>query len=175
MDTWRQVRLSFHLAHKSGDENGVLDYHKQLRDVPDDQLSLAAVHFLRAHYQEAIDIYKRLVLQNKEFLALHVYIALCYYKLDYYDVSQEVLAVYLQKQPDSLIAVNLKVCYKFWRRVRFINIAPTFTSRLAIYIDSLMGAALSLKSDPSWYDTISMYIYYWNLFHKNIPLCRCYV
>lgn len=30
-------------------------------------------------------------------LALHVYIALCYYKLDYYDVSQEVLAVYLQK------------------------------------------------------------------------------
>ena len=70
---------------------------------------MAAVHYLRAHYQEAIDIYKRLVLQNKDLLALHVYIALCYYKLDYYDVSQEVLAVYLQKQSDSLVAVNLKV------------------------------------------------------------------
>nr|CAG4634733.1 EOG090X04LA [Alona affinis] len=78
--------------------------------LKDDQLSLAAVHYLRAHYQEAIDIYKRLVLQNKDLLALHVYIALCYYKLDYYDVSQEVLAVYLQKQPDSLVAINLKAC-----------------------------------------------------------------
>ena len=61
-----QVRLSFHLAHKSGDETSVLEFHKQLRDVAEDQLSLAAVHYLRAHYQEAIDIYKWLVLQNKE-------------------------------------------------------------------------------------------------------------
>ncbi|EFX81433.1 hypothetical protein DAPPUDRAFT_317709 [Daphnia pulex] len=43
-------------------------------------------------------------------MALHVYIALCYYKLDFYDVSQEVLSVYLQKIPDSLIALNLKAC-----------------------------------------------------------------
>ena len=35
-------------------------------------------------------------LKNRDFLALNVYVALCYYKLDYYDVSQEVLAVYLQ-------------------------------------------------------------------------------
>ncbi|CAJ1053663.1 intraflagellar transport protein 56 [Xyrichtys novacula] len=44
----------------------------------------------------------------KDFLALKVYVALCYYKLDYYDVSQEVLAVYLQRVPDSTIALNLK-------------------------------------------------------------------
>jgi hypothetical protein len=50
----------------------VLEFHRQLRDVAEDQLSLAAVHYLRAHYQEAIDIYKRLVLQNKELMALHV-------------------------------------------------------------------------------------------------------
>nr|CAG4649262.1 EOG090X04LA [Scapholeberis mucronata] len=105
-----QVRLSFHLAHKSDDEASVLEFHKQLRDVAEDQLSLAAVHYLRANYQEAIDIYKRLVLQNKDLIALHVYIALCYYKLDFYDVSQEVLSVYLQKNPDSLIALNLKAC-----------------------------------------------------------------
>lgn len=66
------MRLSFHLAHKSGDEGSVLEFHKQLRDVAEDQLSLAAVHYLRANYQEAIDIYKRLVLQNKDLLALHV-------------------------------------------------------------------------------------------------------
>lgn len=39
--------------------------------------------------------------------------ALCYYKLDYYDVSQEVLAVYLQSIPDSTIALNLKACNHF--------------------------------------------------------------
>ena len=75
----------------------------------EDQLSLASIHYLRSHYQEAIDIYKRILLDNREHLALNVYVALCYYKLDYYDVSQEVLAVYLQHYPDSAIAINLKV------------------------------------------------------------------
>ena len=39
-----------------------------------------------------------------------MYVALCYYKLDYYDISQEVLAVYLQHFPDSAIGINLKAC-----------------------------------------------------------------
>jgi hypothetical protein len=49
----------------------------------------------------------------REYLALNVYVALCYYKLDYYDVSQEVLAVYLQHFSDSAIAINLKACNHF--------------------------------------------------------------
>lgn len=53
------------------------------------------------------------VLLCRDFLALKVYVALCYYKLDYYDVSQEVLAVYLQSIPDSTIALNLKACNHF--------------------------------------------------------------
>lgn len=72
-------------------------------------MSLAAVHYLRSHHQEATDIYKRLLLENREDLALNVYVAMCYYKLDYYDVSLEILAVYLQAFPDSQIGVNLKV------------------------------------------------------------------
>ncbi|KAK9496831.1 hypothetical protein O3M35_012938 [Rhynocoris fuscipes] len=100
-------------------------------------LSLAAVHYLRSHYKEAIDIYKRILLDkrgyshkpikegdvyeftelfpywNMDYIALNVYVALCYYKLDYYDVSQEVLATYLQKYPDSAIAINLKACNHF--------------------------------------------------------------
>lgn len=39
--------------------------------------------------------------------------ALCYYKLDYYDVSQEVLGLYLNHYPDSVIAINLKACNTF--------------------------------------------------------------
>ena len=38
---------------------------------------------------------------------------MCYYKLDYYDVSQEVLSVYLQHYPDSVTATNLKACNHF--------------------------------------------------------------
>ena len=103
------TRVRFHLSHKFGDEKKLMTFHQELEDVIEDQLSLASIHYLRSHYQEAIDIYKRILLDNREYLALNVYVALCYYKLDYYDVSQEVLAVYLQHFPDSAIAINLKV------------------------------------------------------------------
>ncbi|KAK7068732.1 Intraflagellar transport protein 56 [Halocaridina rubra] len=108
-----RTRLFFHLAHKFNDEKRLMMHHQQLEDVIEDQLSLASIHYLRSHYQEAIDIYKRILLDSREYLALNVYVALCYYKLDYYDVSQEVLAVYLQHYPDSPIAINLKACNHF--------------------------------------------------------------
>ncbi|KAK9295897.1 hypothetical protein QLX08_009930 [Tetragonisca angustula] len=137
-------RLLFHLAHKMGNEAKLMEYHHMLEDVIEDQLSLASIHYLRAHYQEAIDVYKKILLENRDFdsddsgsinenlsdrssdvrlirelndsrdyFALNVYVALCYYKLDYYDVAQEVLQVYLQKYPDSAIAINLKACNHF--------------------------------------------------------------
>jgi hypothetical protein len=59
--------------------------------------------------QEATDIYKRLLLENREYLALNVYVALCYCKLDYYDVSLDILQVYLNAFADSALSVNLKV------------------------------------------------------------------
>ncbi|XP_008592089.1 PREDICTED: tetratricopeptide repeat protein 26, partial [Galeopterus variegatus] len=95
------------------DEKKLMNFHQNLQDITEDQLSLASIHYMRSHYQEAIDIYKRILLDNREYLALNVYVALCYYKLDYYDVSQEVLAVYLQQIPDSTIALNLKACNHF--------------------------------------------------------------
>ncbi|XP_043217997.1 intraflagellar transport protein 56-like [Amphibalanus amphitrite] len=106
-------RLQFHLAQKFNDEKELMTFHQQLKDVIEDQLCLASIHYLRSHYQEAIDIYKRILLDNREHLALNVYVAMCYYKLDYYDVSQEVLAVYLQHFPDSAIAINLRACNHF--------------------------------------------------------------
>lgn len=33
--------------------------------------------------------------------------------MDYYDAAQEVLQVYLQRYPDSAIAINLKACNHF--------------------------------------------------------------
>lgn len=39
--------------------------------------------------------------------------AMCYYKLDFYDVSQELLSTYLSHYPESIIALNLKACNIF--------------------------------------------------------------
>uniref|UniRef100_A0A8C5Q178 Intraflagellar transport protein 56 n=1 Tax=Leptobrachium leishanense TaxID=445787 RepID=A0A8C5Q178_9ANUR len=108
-----KVVFSFLFGTQFNDEKKLMVFHQNLQDIIEDQLSLASIHYMRSHYQEAIDIYKRILLENREFLALNVYVALCYYKLDYYDVSQEVLAVYLQQVPDSTIALNLKACNHF--------------------------------------------------------------
>jgi intraflagellar transport protein 56 len=106
-------RILFHVAHRMNDEKKLMEFHQQLSDTKEDQLCLAAIHYLRNHYQEATDIYKRLLLENRDDLALNVYVAMCYYKLDYYDVSLEILAVYLQSFPDSAVAINLKACNHF--------------------------------------------------------------
>ncbi|OXU24601.1 hypothetical protein TSAR_003575 [Trichomalopsis sarcophagae] len=112
-DSQLKTRLLLHLAYKLSDKTQLEEYEDKLRDIAEDQLCLASVHYLRAHYQEAIDIYKKVLLENRDYLALNVYVALCYYKLDYYDVAQDVLQVYLQKYPDSATAINLKACNHF--------------------------------------------------------------
>ena len=49
-----KVRLLFNIAHRSTDEAKLMEYHRQLQDKKEDQLSLAAVHYLRSHHQEVI-------------------------------------------------------------------------------------------------------------------------
>lgn len=125
-------RILFHIAFRKDDEKTLLQRHSDLTDTKEDQLSLAAVHFQRRHFQEvsawhvectdrvalthrfqAVDVYKRLYLEHREDLALNVYIATCYYKMDYYDVSLQILDIYLQNHPASPTCVNLKACNEF--------------------------------------------------------------
>uniref|UniRef100_A0A1A9W486 Intraflagellar transport protein 56 n=1 Tax=Glossina brevipalpis TaxID=37001 RepID=A0A1A9W486_9MUSC len=112
-NTALKLRLMFHLAHKFNNEEQVMNLLETLQAQVEDQLSVASMHYLRAHYQESVDIYKRLLLDNKDYTAINVYLALCFYKMDYYDMSQEVLEVYLNKYADSTIAINLKACNRF--------------------------------------------------------------
>ncbi|VDK38552.1 unnamed protein product [Gongylonema pulchrum] len=60
-----QNRLLFHVAHRLKDEKQLMAHHSQLQDTTEDQISLASVHYLRSHYQEAIDIYKKILINNK--------------------------------------------------------------------------------------------------------------
>jgi intraflagellar transport protein 56 len=105
-----KTRLLLHLAHKLNDEKELMACHDKLTDTLEDQLSLAALHYLRSHFEEATEIYKKLLMDNKEFSALNVYVALCYYKLDYYDVSLEVLSSFLAQNPASILGMNLRAC-----------------------------------------------------------------
>lgn len=46
-----QVRLNMHCAHKSGQEDKLMQCHQQLTDSIEDQLSLASIHYQRSHCQ----------------------------------------------------------------------------------------------------------------------------
>ncbi|CEM02602.1 unnamed protein product [Vitrella brassicaformis CCMP3155] len=108
-----RTRLLFHIAHKANDEKKMVELHRQLQSSTEDQLCLAAIQYLRNHYQEATEIYKRLLMENRDHLALNVYVALCYYKLDYFDVALEILHSYTQVHSDSITGINLKACCHF--------------------------------------------------------------
>lgn len=109
-DSPLKTRILFHTAHKRNDESAMMAQHQALSETKEDQLCLAAIQYLRSHFTEATDIYKRLLVEDREHWALNVYIAFCYYKLDYYDVALEILQTYLTNYPHSITAVNLKAC-----------------------------------------------------------------
>ncbi|CAJ1395643.1 unnamed protein product [Effrenium voratum] len=109
-DSSLKTRVLFQSAHKRNDESAMMIHHQALSDSKEDQLCLAAIQYLRSHFQEATDIYKRMLVEDRDDLALNVYIAFCYYKLDYYDVALEILQSYLTANPHSTVAVNLKAC-----------------------------------------------------------------
>ena len=59
------TRVLFHTSHKLDEEDKLFAYHGQLEDTLENQLSLASIHYMRTHYQEAIDLYKKLLKDNR--------------------------------------------------------------------------------------------------------------
>lgn len=62
-----QQRLDYHLAFKLNDDesNTALEMEEKLGNSIEDRLSLASMHYMRAHYQDAIEIYKKLLREHK--------------------------------------------------------------------------------------------------------------
>jgi intraflagellar transport protein 56 len=58
-----QTRLLFHISHQIGAEQEMFQDHSQLVGTFENQLSLAAIHYMLSNYQNAIDVYKKLFLQ----------------------------------------------------------------------------------------------------------------
>lgn len=105
-----KTRLLFHIAHQMGDEKQLFQSHSQLVGTLENQLSLAAIHYLRSHYQDAIEIYQKLLTDHPDYIALNVYIAMCQFKLDMWEESNEAVDQYLTINSDSAVALNLKSC-----------------------------------------------------------------
>ena len=106
-------RVRFHLAFKLSDGNEVLEAHQKLNQnsVPD-ELSLAALHYLKNEQEEAIEIYKK-IFMDKKYDALNIYLAMCYYKLEFYDISLDLVNHYLTIHSDSIVANNLKAAIEY--------------------------------------------------------------
>lgn len=69
-----QTRVLFHVAHKQNNEEKLMGLHRQLQDVIEDQMCLASMHYMRSHFQEALDIYKRYLVENRYCLFFNSYI-----------------------------------------------------------------------------------------------------
>ena len=53
-------------------------------------------------------------MKNKKLnLAIQIYVAYCFFELDRYDTSNDIIGPYLVKFPDSIIAQNLKACNNY--------------------------------------------------------------
>lgn len=108
-----RTRLIFHIAHQRNDTDSLYEAHSQLIGTLDNQMSLGAIHYLRANYQEAIQLYQKLLAENPDYIALNVYVAMCQFKLEQYQESNESVDQYLAANSDSAVALNLKSCDYF--------------------------------------------------------------
>jgi intraflagellar transport protein 56 len=78
-ETSLQHRILFHVSHRVNDNTKLMKFHKQVGDAPEDQLSLAAIHYLRSHFQDATDIYKRLLMDRWGHIRLCLCVFVCAY------------------------------------------------------------------------------------------------
>lgn len=73
---------------------------------------MAAHQYMKGEYEEAIQIYKNIYV-DKKYDALNVYLAMCYYKLELYDIALDLVNHYLTNHKSSVIAVNLKAAIEY--------------------------------------------------------------
>ncbi|CAD8187298.1 unnamed protein product [Paramecium octaurelia] len=58
----------------------------------------------------AIEELTLLLIDQRQYTALNIYLALLYYNMQYYDVSMQMLSLYLSQYLNSITARNLKAC-----------------------------------------------------------------
>eukprot|EP00956_Cyclotella_meneghiniana_P038106 scaffold148878_cov24-Cyclotella_meneghiniana.AAC.1 len=111
-DSELKNRILLSIARATDDETKVAKYRQYLNSSKEDELSAAATELYRCHHKETADIYEKMLSEGDD-LALNVYLAICYFKMDCFDLSLEALDTYSKAFPDSAIAANIKACNVF--------------------------------------------------------------
>lgn len=131
-----RVRILLHIAQRTRNETKVSEYRQQLTDSLEDALAAAAVDFsFRNRYEDAAVVYNKILARDGKELALSVFryvaicglalylppcltfspsrqfcSALCLFRQGSYEESLAAGDFYLQVEPESPFAVNLRAC-----------------------------------------------------------------
>lgn len=105
-----KTRLLFHIAQRRHDDQQLFKAHSEMMGTLENQLSLAAIHYTRSNYQDAVDLYKKIITMYPNYTAIYVYIAMCLFKLDQFEEANESVDHYLAENSDSAVSLNLKSC-----------------------------------------------------------------
>lgn len=107
------IRVKFHIAFKLGNGTQVIDNHAKLnKNNIVDKLCLAASQYLKTDYEDAIEVYKKILL-DKKYDAVNIYLAMCYYKVEYWEVAKDLVIQYLSRHKSSVIVTNLKAAIEY--------------------------------------------------------------
>jgi len=106
-------RLLFHACSRLLDEEALVTYHSKLRNITPDQMALAAVHYLRTHYQQALECYEEVLATDENAFAVLMGMALCRYRLGDYDACMQLLGEYREACEDSITSINLMAACKY--------------------------------------------------------------
>lgn len=105
-------RIKLHCAFKNRVGVAVIDHGHKLTKSVQDQLCSAGLQYLKGEYEEAIEIYKKLYM-DKKYDALNIYLGMCYYKLEFYDIALDLVNHYLSNFKNSIVAINLKAAIEY--------------------------------------------------------------
>lgn len=105
-----KTRLLFHIAQHRHDDQQLFQAHSAMTGTLENQLSLAAIHYTRSNFQDAIELYQKIIAMFPNYLAIYVYIAMCQFKLDQFEECNDSVDQYLAENSDSAVSLNLKSC-----------------------------------------------------------------
>ncbi|KAL9187755.1 hypothetical protein ACHAXT_006133 [Thalassiosira profunda] len=114
-ETGLKSRILLQTALKTRDETKLAEYRQLVSsDAVEDKLSIAAVEYSARHrFQDAIDVFRDLLANDTDALALYVYTAMSLFQRGDYEQSLEALDVAAESHPNSPIVANLKACNFF--------------------------------------------------------------
>ena len=131
-------------------------------------LSLIWSHHLHQKAITCLKLSLKFAILNREYLALNVYVALCYYKLDYYDVSQVDPKKSIILTESLLIFSGMEASAFFECLIGFIY---TITNQevLAVYLQNFPDSAIAInlkacnhfRWELIWFSTLIIFWHWW--------------